>query len=282
MRKRHDLTAETRLVYNNFRRLKHHNTLETSLPNMKILIADDEKLARLRLISLLAECGETMQVVAEAKNGLEALQKWKQTQPQVLLLDIRMPEMDGLQVARELAKFENPPAVIFTTAYDSHALQAFEANAMDYLLKPIRKDRLQAALQKAQVFSQAQLHLLQTALPSENQRSHLCVQVAGDLHLLAVDEILYFQADQKYVSARTHSKEYLLDDSLKTLEEEFANLFLRIHRNALVSLRHIEELHKQDNGQVLVKFHNFQETLIVSRRLLAKVKSCFKDFKARQ
>jgi two-component system response regulator AlgR len=246
---------------------------------MKILIADDEKLARLRLNSLIAECGDAFQVVAETKNGVEALQKWKQTQADVLLLDIRMPELDGLQVAQELLKFENPPAVIFTTAYDSHALQAFEANAIDYLLKPIRKDRLQAALQKAQVFKQAQIQLLQIALPSENRRTHLCVQVAGDLHLLPVDEVLYFQADHKYVTARTRSKEYLLDDSLKTLEEEFADLFLRIHRNALASLRHIEDLHKQPDGQVLVKFHKFEQTLPVSRRLLANVKACFKDFK---
>jgi two-component system response regulator AlgR len=246
---------------------------------MKILIADDEKLARLRLSSLIVECGDTMQVVAEAKNGLEALQKWKQTQADVLLLDIRMPEMDGLQVAQEILKFEHPPAVIFTTAYDSHALQAFEANAIDYLLKPIRKDRLLTALQKAQVFKQAQLQLLKVMLPSENRRTHLCVQVAGDLHLLAVDEILYFQADHKYVTARTRTKEYLLDDSLKALEEEFAGVFLRIHRNALVSLRHIEDLHKQEDGQVLVKFHDFDETLAVSRRLVAKIKACFKDFK---
>lgn len=246
---------------------------------MKILIADDEKLARLRLNSLIAECGDDFQIVAEAKNGVEALQKWKQTQAAVLLLDIRMPEMDGLQVARELLKFENPPAVIFTTAYDSHALQAFETNAIDYLLKPIRKDRLLTALQKAQVFKHAQIQLLQKNLPSEHHRSHLCVQIAGDLHLLSIDEILYFHADQKYVTAKTRSKEYLLDDSLKALEEEFADLFLRIHRNALVSLRHIEDLHKQEDGQVLVKFHDFDETLTVSRRLVAKVKACFKDFK---
>jgi two-component system response regulator AlgR len=246
---------------------------------MKILIADDEKLARLRLNSLIAECGDAFQIVAEAKNGVEALQKWKQTQADVLLLDIRMPEMDGLQVARELLKFENPPAVIFTTAYDSHALQAFEANALDYLLKPIRKDRLLTALQKAHIFKQAQIQRLQTELASENRRSHLCVQVAGDLHLLPVDEILYFQADHKYVTAKTRTKAYLLDDSLKVLEDEFADLFLRIHRNALVSLRHIEDLHKQEDGQVLVKFHDFSQTLAVSRRLVAKVKACFKDFK---
>lgn len=246
---------------------------------MKILIADDEKLARLRLQSLLTECGATLQVVAEASNGLEALQKWKQTQADVLLLDIRMPQLDGLQVAQELLKFENPPAVIFTTAYDSHALAAFEANAIDYLLKPIRKDRLQIALQKAQVFRQAQLQLLQTALPNQTRRSHLCVQYANDLHLVAVADILYFQADHKYVTARTHDKEYLLDEPLKALEEEFADVFLRIHRNALVSLRHIEDLHKQHDGQLLIKFHHFTQTLAVSRRLQAKVKACFKDFK---
>jgi two-component system response regulator AlgR len=169
--------------------------------------------------------------------------------------------------------------VIFTTAYDNHALQAFETNAMDYLLKPVRQDRLLIALQKAQIFKQAQIQLLQKNLPHETHRSHLCVQVAGDLHLLSIDEILYFHADQKYVTARTRQKEYLLDDSLKALEEEFSGLFLRIHRNALVSLRHIADLRRQEDGQVLVKFHDFNETLVVSRRLLVKVKACFKDFK---
>ena len=249
---------------------------------MKVLIADDEKLARCRLNSLIAELDSDVEVVAEACNGLQVLQKWKQTGADVLLLDIQMPEMDGLQVAQELIKLPHPPAIIFTTAYDSYALQAFEVNAVDYLLKPIRKDRLHSALQKAQALQQSQWQGLKNLLPKQNYRSHLCVSTGNDLHLLAVSDILYFHAEQKYISVQTLEREYLLDDSLKTLEEEFSGCFLRIHRNALVSLAHIDELHKQSDGQVLVKFQHSPKTLAVSRRLVAKVKQCLKNFKLSQ
>lgn len=244
---------------------------------MKVLIADDERLARLRLCSLLEEIDESIEIIV-AENGFQALKKYKQTQADILLLDIRMPQMDGLQTAHELMKFERPPVVIFTTAYDSHALQAFEANAVDYLLKPVRKDRLQAALEKAQVLRQAQLQQLQAATELESRR-HLCVQKGADLQLLAVNEIIYFHAEQKYVMARTLTQEYLLDESLKELEEEFSSLFLRIHRNALVSLNHVEEMHRQKDGQHLLKFHGLDEMLPVSRRLAAKVRQRLKEFK---
>lgn len=243
---------------------------------MKILLADDERLARCRLRSLLNELDDGTFVVIEAVDGEDAVQKWKQTQAEVMLLDIRMPQLTGLQVAAELAKFENPPAIIFTTAYDSHALQAFEANASDYLLKPIRKDRLIAALEKARLLLQARRS--QSFLQEPTCRSHLCVSVAGDLHLLPVADIFYFQADHKYVTAQTLQQAYLLDDSLKALEEEFADSFIRVHRNALVALRHIDELHKQSDGQVQVRFLHFPQPLVVSRRLLPQVKGRFKNF----
>ncbi len=247
---------------------------------MKVLIADDERLARLRLCSLLEEIDSSIEIII-AENGLQALKKYKQTLADILLLDIRMPQMDGLQAAHELMKFDRPPAVIFTTAYDSHALQAFEANAVDYLLKPVRKDRLQTALQKAQALNQAKLQNVQTAVEPES-RSHLCVHKGADLQLIAVNEIIYFHAEQKYVVARTSGQEYLLDESLKLLEEEFERQFLRIHRNALASLRHVEELHRQADGQVLIKFHELDEMLPVSRRLLSKVRQSLKDFKAQR
>lgn len=246
---------------------------------MKILIADDEKLARLRLCSLLTELDDSLEIIS-AENGYQAVKKYKQTQADILLLDIRMPEMDGFQVAHELMKFDNPPAIIFTTAYDSHALQAFEANAVDYLLKPIRKDRLKNALEKARTLKQAYLQTLKQALAGTETRSHLCVQKGSDLHLISVDEVIYFHAEQKYVLVKTASYEYLLDESLKILEEEFADSFLRIHRNTLVSLQHIEDLHKQDDGQLLIKCHHLKDPLMVSRRLMTKVRQCFKDFKS--
>jgi two-component system response regulator AlgR len=246
---------------------------------MKILIADDEKLARLRLKSLLNELNEDIQIVAEAENGRAALKKWQETGADILLLDIRMPDMDGLDAARELAKTQSPPAIIFTTAYDAHALQAFDANAVDYLLKPIRKDRLLNALQKAQVFNRAKWDGLMQWLPERPVRSHLCVQVQADLHLIPVKDIVFFQADQKYVIIQTLQKAYLLDEPLKALEDEFSGLFIRIHRNALVSLLHIEELEKKPDGQLLVKCQGIDERLVVSRRLAAKVRTCFKEFK---
>ncbi len=249
---------------------------------MKILIADDERLARCRLRSLLNELDDGTFVLVEAINGADAVQKWKQTQAEVVLLDIRMPEVDGLKVATELKTFTPAPVIIFTTAYDSHALQAFEVNASDYLLKPVRKDRLIAALDKARLLLQArQAQTLLQQLHGNivpNCRSHLCVNVAGALHLLAVADVLYFQADHKYVTAQTRHQGYILDDSLKALEEEFTASFMRIHRNALVALRHIEELHKQEDGQIWVKFLHFPASLPVSRRLVTQVKGRFKNF----
>lgn len=248
---------------------------------MKILIADDERLARIRLKSLIEEIEGDYQVVAQAANGIEALQKWQETLADVLLLDIRMPEMDGLDVAREIVKYAYPVAVIFTTAYSEHALQAFDANAIDYLVKPVRKERLLNALQKAQVFNQSKWDGVKSLIAS-NARSHICVQVQSNLHLIALKDIYYFQAEQKYVTIKTQEKEYLLDEPLKSLEQEFANLFIRIHRNALVSLLHIEDLHKQHEGQWMLTFHDLDEQLIVSRRLAATVRKSLKDFNLNQ
>lgn len=249
---------------------------------MKILIADDEKLARLRLKSLINEITtEDVRIVAEAEDGRAALQKWQETGADILLLDIRMTDMDGLSVAREVAKIESPPAIIFTTAYDEHALQAFDANAIDYLLKPIRKERLLNALQKAQLFNRAKWDgLKQWLLPENSVRSHLCVQMQAGLHLVPIRDVVFFQADQKYVTVKTPEKAYLLDESLKALEDEFAGLFIRIHRNTLVSLRHIEILQRQRDGRLSIQCQGIEENLIVSRRLAAKVRGCFKEFKA--
>ncbi len=245
---------------------------------MTLLLADDEKLARIRLRSLLEELN-TVQIVAEAVDGLDVLQKYQQTQPDIVLLDIRMPQLDGLEVAKELARFEQPPLIIFTTAYNSHALQAFEAQAIDYLLKPIRKDRLILALEKAQLLLQGR-HA-QLSVPTQSGRSHLCVQLGNSIQRVALNDILFFHADQKYVSAHSLTQHYLLDDSLKNLEEEFAASFMRIHRNALVALQYIAELHTH-NGQTTVHFAHFPHSLPVSRRLVSEVKTRFKNFQAQQ
>ena len=245
---------------------------------MKILIVDDEKLARQRLRGLLEQLDDDHSIIAEASNGREALESWHQNQADLLLLDIRMPGIDGLQVAGELARQKSPPAIIFTTAYDDYALQAFEKNAVDYLLKPIRKDRLQSALAKAVVFSRGQWQGIQQELDNEITRSHICVHALGNLHLVPIPDIYYFLADQKYVTIKTAACEYLIEDPLKQLEQEFADQFLRIHRNALVSLRHIAELHKDIEGQLTIAFKGMVETLVVSRRHAANVRNRFKMF----
>lgn len=237
---------------------------------MKILIADDEAPARTRLRRLVEEIGGH-DIVGEAANGREALLLSDQTQPDVLLLDIRMPGMDGLEAARHLAALENPPAVIFTTAYGDHALEAFTAHALDYLLKPIRKERLAETLEHARKLNRAQSAALVRAAP-QLARSAICAHVRGALQLVSVDDIVYFLADQKYVTVRHSGGSVLIEESLKTLEAEFATAFTRIHRNALVAAAHIVGLERDDDGHVQVRLRGVTERLEVSRRYAAELR----------
>ena len=237
---------------------------------MKILIVDDEAPARLRLRRLVEELGGH-EIVAEAGSGREALLLNERQQPDVLLLDIRMPGMDGLEAARHLAAMEQPPAVIFTTAYGDHALEAFAAHALDYLLKPIRKERLEQALRHVRKLNRAQSTAL-VALQSPQARTHLCVRVHGELQLIPVDDVIYFLADQKYVTVRHGSGEVLIEESLKALEQEFAARFLRIHRNALVAATRIAALERDDEGGAQLRLRGVAERLEVSRRHLAEVR----------
>lgn len=215
------------------------------MPNpepLNILLVDDEPPARARLAELLGDLGEvggrSLRVVGEAENGLAALQKLTEfplTMPvDLVLTDIRMPRMDGIELAEHLGSLPTPPAVIFTTAYDNYAVQAFELNAVDYLLKPVRAQRLAAALAK---LSPPQRPLL-AAIGQQVRgggRTHLSSQERGRLTLVPVAEILYLKADLKYVTARTREREFLLDETLTHLEQEFAERFLRLHRSVLVA-----------------------------------------------
>lgn len=237
---------------------------------MKILIADDEAPARTRLRRLVEEI-DGHDVVGEAANGREALLLSDKTQPDVLLLDIRMPGMDGLEAARHLAGLENPPAVIFTTAYGDHALEAFAAHALDYLLKPIRKERLAQALTHVRKLNRAQSAAL-SSVETTQARSHICARVRGTLQLVPVDEIVYFLADQKYVTVCYSDGSVLIEESLKTLETEFAAAFTRIHRNALVAAAHIIGLERGDDGHVHVRLRGVTERLEVSRRHAAELR----------
>ncbi len=237
---------------------------------MKILIADDEAPARTRLRRLVEEI-DGHDIVGEAANGREALLLSDKTQPDVLLLDIRMPGMDGLEAARHLATLENPPAVIFTTAYGDHALEAFAAHALDYLLKPIRKERLAQALTHVRKLNRAQSAAL-SSVETAQARSHICARVRGALQLVPVGEIVYFLADQKYVTVRYSDGSVLIEESLKALETEFAAAFTRIHRNALVAAAHIVGLERDDDGHVHVRLRGVTERLEVSRRHAAELR----------
>lgn len=239
---------------------------------MRCLVVDDEALARERLARLLREL-EGAEWCGEAANGLQALEQVDTLAPEVVLLDIRMPGMDGLEAARHLAMLRPAPAVIFTTAYGDHALQAFEAQAVDYLLKPIHPQRLQQALSKARCLSPARLEGLAEA--GAGARTHLCASSRGRLSLMPVAEVLYFQADHKYVSARSATEEILIEDSLKALEQEFADRFIRVHRNALVAREAIKGLVKEA-GHTRLLIHGVEARLEVSRRLLPTVRRCLK------
>lgn len=242
---------------------------------MKIVIVDDEPLARQRLESILADSGGHT-VVASAENGKEAIRLCAQYAPDVILLDIRMPEMDGLEVALHLARLEHPPAVVFTTAHDEYALAAFEAQAAAYLLKPVKQAQLEQALARAQTLNRGQLQTLLEAAP-QHRRSHISATKAGQIRLIALDDILYFQADQKYVTVRHIDGSVLIEESLRTLESEFGDDLIRIHRNALVAFKHIKGMQRGADGQHYLSLKHCDELLPISRRHLATVRKMLKS-----
>ncbi len=242
---------------------------------MKILIVDDEKPARSRL-SRLVEGLAGYQIVGEAENGNEALTRADSCEPDIVLMDIRMPGMDGIQAARHLSRLPHPPAVIFTTAFADHALEAFETHAIDYLLKPVRKERLQSALEAASKPNKAQSSQNDEVLSGIEARQHICARVRGNLVLVPIDNIYYFQADQKYVTVRHSEGEVLIEDPLKNLETEFADRFHRIHRNALISLAKVSGM-KTSNDSHQVMFKDIDNTLEVSRRHLPAVRKIIKN-----
>ncbi|MFC4819786.1 LytR/AlgR family response regulator transcription factor [Dokdonella ginsengisoli] len=233
---------------------------------MRVLLVDDEPLARERLVALLAEI-DGVEVVGEAGNGREALEAATRLQPDVLLLDIRMPTMDGFEVARHLAALEVSPGLIFCTAFGDHALAAFEANAVDYLVKPVRAERLRAALLKARRWNGEGVHAL-AAIEPDRRRTHLCARVRGSLVLVPVADIDYLLAEDKYVIVRHAKGEVLIEEPLKALEQEFDGRFVRIHRNCLVSLARLSGLTRAPDGRLFASIGGVATTLEVSRRNL--------------
>ncbi|HEU5136143.1 MAG TPA: LytTR family DNA-binding domain-containing protein [Steroidobacteraceae bacterium] len=242
---------------------------------MRVVIVDDEPPARERLRSMLAEIGG-FEVAGEAGNGEQALDLVDRLTPDVVLLDVRMPGIDGLEVARHLATLPAPPAVIFTTAFDEYALQAFESEAVAYLLKPIRAEKLRAALAKAERLSRTQLQQVAAATNTSAQRMHIGVRGRDGLKLIPIEEVFCFQADQKYTTVKHLKGEDLIEDSLKTLEEEFAANFLRIHRNALVNTKYLERIARDASGQHFVHLRGLPDALEVSRRMAGDLKDRFR------
>ena len=242
----------------------------------RIIIADDEPPARRRLFDLLDELQPAFphSVVAEVDNGRAALEAANHG-ADILLLDINMPEMDGLETARHLLKMDNAPRVIFVTAYDQYALEAFEVHAVDYLLKPVRRERLLAALERVKPLnSQA------TIVMPRGARRFFSVSERGRLLLVPSDEVIYFRAEQKYITVTTANREYLIEDSLTHIDEEFGGRYLRIHRNCLVRSDLIETFERDadagDETQWIVTLRGRSERLPVSRRQHTQVRSLAK------
>ena len=242
---------------------------------MKILIVDDEQPARTRLRGMLQQLND-YEVVAEAGNGKQALDASQTYRPDVVLLDIRMPGMDGLEAAEHLSKLDTPPAVIFTTAYNDYALSAFKTHAVDYLLKPVRKEHLQHALSAARRLNRAQLQAIGEAEAKHAEPGHISARVKGNIQLIPVDNIYFFQAEHKYVTVGYPDGEVLIEDSLITLEQKFPRRFMRIHRNALVAIEHIAGLEKDKEGHCHIRLKDCNKILEVSRRHLPAVRKFLK------
>ncbi len=253
---------------------------------IRVFIADDETPARERLKELLQDiAGELPNVVAgEAANGVEALERLPGSSAQVLLLDIRMPGMDGLELARHVATLDDAPAVVFVTAHDKHAVEAFDLNALDYLLKPVRAARLAAALKKAASGGAPRRESLARA--ADGPREYLSVAERNRIVLVPVRDIVFLRAEQKYVTVRTRSREHLIEESLIALEREFSGAdlpypFVRIHRNCLVARAAIRGFERTGGGEEeahwQVVIDGLPERLPVSRRQWPTVRELIAD-----
>lgn len=241
---------------------------------MRVLIVDDEPLARERLKRMVDDIPEC-HVVALAENGLDAIEQVENNRPEVVLMDIRMPEMDGLQAAAKLVEQKHPPAVIFCTAYDEYAVEAFDVQALGYLMKPVNKDDLTQSLMRATKINKAQLSALgkrtkeQVDTPA---RSHISAKTHRGLELIPIDDIFYFRADQKYVTVHHEHGEVLIDETLKDLGQELGERFFRIHRNCLVSVGRLEGMERTAQGQHRVRVKGLEDSLDVSRRHVSELR----------
>ena len=260
------------------------------MSELKVFIADDEEPARERLKTLLGDLAVQVptRVVGEARHGVEAVERAAASGAQVVLLDIQMPGMGGLEVARHLARLEEPPRIIFVTAHDRHAVEAFELNALDYLMKPVRADRLAAALKKAAAAGPAPREQLEKAGQHANAgaREFFSVTERNRIALVPVGEVLFLKAELKYVTLRTKMGEHLIEEPLVSIEREFAERFIRVHRNCLVARAAIRGFERgssaaggDEEPHWNVVLEGLSERLPVSRRQWPAVKSVLPEAK---
>jgi len=252
---------------------------------LRVFIADDETPARARLRELLDDIQAEVptRVVGEARNGLETIDQLPGSGAEIILLDIEMPGMHGLEVARHIGRLSDGPAVIFVTAHDRHAIEAFELNALDYLLKPVRAARLAAALKRAQSIGPPSAQTLETTADQLREtdgrgRTHFSLAERNRIVLVPVSEVVYLKAEQKYVTVRTRQREHLIDESLVALEREFGDRFVRIHRNCIVARDAVRGFERAPSGDEeeahwLVVLEGIAERLPVSRRQWAAVRA---------
>ncbi len=228
---------------------------------MKYLVIDDEFLARARLKELLLRIEPGAEII-EAENGQQAIELCEKYRPDKALVDIRMPGISGIELVYHLSALEHSPAVIFTTAYSEYALEAFDANAIDYLLKPVQIDRLRRALQKADPISKSQTD----SLKETTRNMHISINQRGKIRLVSIPSICYAKAENKYILVKTAKEEYLMNETLNNLELELGEKFIRVHRNAVISIDHLEGLERNDEGQWCVFFRGIPDKVEVSRR----------------
>jgi two-component system response regulator AlgR len=247
--------------------------------SLKTLIVDDEPLARSRLRTLLADCkSPSAEVAGEAGQAREAQQRLDDTPVDLVLLDIHMPGIDGIEFARLIGGRPEGPAVVFVTAHATHAVTAFELDAVDYLTKPVRAERLQQALQKAERY----LKEKRAALPDPNEDVFL-IQDRGRAERVPVSEVVYLKSEFKYLTVRTSTRSHIYDASLAEIEDRYPDRFVRVHRNALVARAAMRALEKYDDGEEIdgwaLRLRGIAEPVVVSRRQLSAVRDALKDIR---
>jgi two-component system response regulator AlgR len=238
---------------------------------MNIIIVDDEPLARTRLVRFInnAQLGD---VVSQVGNGIEAIKAVEKFAPDVVLMDIQMPAMNGLEAAQHISQLDTPPAIIFTTAFDEYAIQAFDVQAVGYLLKPVRIDDLRDALTKLNKLNKVQAQ----SLNRNSYRTHISAKSHQGLELIPIENIILFRADQKYIAVVHKLGELLIDEPLKELEDEFKGIFVRVHRNALVSIKAITGFEKHDDSGYTLILNGYEQRIAISRRHVAGVRKLIK------